>query len=98
VSGGDPLEPARVAVALVGGKEAFAAQAQVPAPLGRLDLRLERRRPAVARGRLGGALVVEGDEEGSRVKRGGAARQEAPVGNSPGSTMCALRAALTDPR
>jgi hypothetical protein len=97
VDGDDPAESARVTVALVGRDWAFAAQAQLPAPLDLADLGPEAGRAAVARGRLGGALVVEGNEECSGMKRGGAARQEAPVGISPGSSMRAVRAAFTDP-
>jgi hypothetical protein len=96
VAGDDPAEPARVTVALVGREWAFAAQAQLPAPRDLADLGPEARRAAVARGRLCGALVVECDEKRSGLKRGGAARQEAPVGISPGSILRALCAAFTD--
>ena len=97
MDGDDSAEPARVAFALVGRKEAFAAQAQLPAARDLADLGLEAGRAAVARGRLCGALFVECDEESSGMKRGGAARQDAPVGNSRGSTMCVMRAAITRP-
>jgi hypothetical protein len=97
VDGDDPAEPARITVALVGRDWALAAQAQLPEPLDLADLGPEAGRAAVARGRLRGALVVEGNEEGSGMKRDGAARQEAPVGISPGSSIRAVRAAFTDP-
>jgi len=97
VDGDDPAEPARVTVALVGRDWACAAQAQLPAPLDQADLGPEAGRAAVARSRLCGALVVEGNEEGSGMKQGGAARQKAPVGISPGSSKRAVRAAFTNP-
>ena len=95
MDGDDSAQPARVTLPLVGRKEAVAAQAELPAPRDLTDLGLEAGRAAVARGRLCGALFVECDEESSGMKRGGAARQEAPVGNSRGSTMRVLRATIT---
>jgi hypothetical protein len=89
VGGTESLESAAVPVALVGGEEALAAQPQLPAAAQLLDLGGERRRAAIARGGLRGTLVVELDEEGSREKRCEIARQEAPVGSDPSSSVCA---------
>jgi hypothetical protein len=95
VGSAESPESAAVPVALVGREEPLAAQPQLPAAAQLLDLGCERRRPTVARGGLRGTLVVELDEKGSGEKWCEIARQEAPAGSDPSSSVRAA-CVLTD--